>query len=91
MRQKYYPKLRGGKCPALFSTCPGAREEPGHESRFLTRVHSPRGLPMLMGAEDSGGVCLVLWFVVDSPGNPLKQFHLTEECLCSGAQEWPQG
>lgn len=46
---------------------------------------------MLMGAEDSGGVCLVLWFVVDSPGNPLKQFHLTEECLCSGAQEWPQG
>ena len=66
-------------------------EEPGHESRFLPPVHSPRGLPMLMGAEDSGGVCLVLWFVVGSLGNPFKQFHLTEECLCNGTQEWPQG
>ena len=46
---------------------------------------------MLMGAEDSGGVCLVLWFVVGSLGNPFKQFHLTEECLCNGTQEWPQG
>lgn len=70
--------------------------EEGHASRFLTTALSPIGLPRSRGrwgggAGDSGGECPALWPVVYSPGNPFKLFLLTDECLCSGTQEWPQG
>lgn len=67
--------------------------EEGHASRFLTTALSPIGLPRSGGgAGDSGGECPALWSVVYSPGNPFKLFFLTDECLCSGTQEWwPQG